>query len=441
MLITLYKSVLSAAGLVATDEGLVSMDFDGILTPCTVGKKPSKRLVLPIPAILNNPNWNTTIAFHPMSESLLRGESEVLRKLKAMLMVRVLATTSDLAVQLMAIAVNVAAHKKLSPTQHEFLSIVGDVSENTFKDLTKITGSLTIEKGDQLINMYLKRAGQWKGKGYSRVAVTTFPLIQELGTPGKEVFGHNLASLKNKRAIKALFDYILPETADADRYSYGTNSDIAPYFTAMMSSFTKVAKQLNSVTHKFKKHLDDADKLMIDIEYDKELNDLSKYRDLVPSLMGNEGVVLDKAGKEVKMSDKPATILLDTSAGKNAVRNALATIQEAESETVSTVPPAVALPWETPQPQVAAPVAAPPPQPTTQNGLVSFDSLLQRQLGGAQPYQQPFQQPFHQPQYNQQPMLTPQQQFLAQFGNVNPTPAAQPVWNQFTGNTAYQSGV
>lgn len=436
MLITLYKSVLSAAGLVATEEGLISMDFDGILTPCTVGKSPAKRLVLPIPEILNNPNWNATIAFHPMSESLLRGESEVLRKLKALLMVRVLATTSDLAIQLMAIAVNVAAQKKLSPTQHEYLSAVGDVSENTFKDLTKITGSLTIEKGDQLINMYLKRAGQWKGKGYSRVAVTTFPLMEELSTPGKEVFGHNLASLKNKKAIKALFDYILPETEDVDRYSYGTNSDIAPYFTAMMSSFTKVAKQLNSITYKFRKHLDDADKLMIDIEYDKELNDLGKYRDIIPTLTGNEGVLLDKSGAEVPASTKPAVILPDTSATKQVVRNALATLEEADSNS-PVQQPTVDLPWNTPpppqfQPQVVA-------QPTsTPNGLVSFDALLQRQMGGQQ---QQFQQQQFQQQQFQQPQLTQQQQFMSQFGGMANIQPNQSSWNGFMDKTLYPTGI
>lgn len=396
MLITLYKSVLSAAGLVASEEGLISMDFDGILTPCTIGRNPAKRLALPTPSILNNPTWDTIVAFHPMSESLLRGESEVLRKLKSMLMVRVLSVTSDLAIQLMAIAVNVEAQKKLSPSQHEYLSIIGAVGENTYKDLTKIMGSLTIEKGDQLINMYLKRAGQWKGKGYSRVAITTFPLLEELGTPGKEVFGHNLSSIKNKKAIKALFDFILPGNEDPDKYSYGTNGDVAPYFHAMMSSFSKVAKQLNSITSKFKKHLDDAESLMINVEYDKELNDLGKYRDLVPSLSGNEGKLLDKAGLEVPAHPEAKAVILNTTAGKQAVRNAMASIDEAEPEFIPEPQNTVALPWQT-QPQ--QPVYQPQP--------------VQQQLSQQQMFAQQFSQPLHlqpagmnyQQQQYQQPMF------------------------------------
>lgn len=424
MLIRLYESVLAAAGLVANKEGLISMDLDGIHTPCTVGKDPAKRLVLPLPEVLANPNWQTTIAFHPMSESLLRGESEVLRKLKALLMVRILGVTTELATQLMAIAVNVDAQKKLTPDQHEFLSQVGAVSENTFKDLTKIIESLGIDK-NQLCNMYLKRAGQWKGKGYSRVAVTTFPLIEQLGSQGKDVFHMSLHSQKNKKAIKALFDYILPEAGDVDKYSFGTNSDVAPYFHAMMSSFAKIAKQLNSTTRKFKKHLDDADKLLINVDFDKDLNDLGKFRDLIPSLTGNEGVILDKAGSEVKSTTNNKVVVLDTSTPAKATHHALASIENAEvplQQTQVTQQPAQTpqvQPWENApapqqyqQPQQAA-------APAKEAGTVTFDSLLQNRLGV--PAQQPMQQPmYQQPQQYlqqpmQQPMMTPQQQFVQQF--------------------------
>jgi len=421
MLIRLYESVLAAAGLVANKEGLISMDLDGIHTPCTVGKDPAKRLVLPLPEVLANPNWQTTIAFHPMSESLLRGESEVLRKLKALLMVRILGVTTELATQLMAIAVNVDAQKKLSPDQHEFLSLVGAVSENTFKDLTKIIESLGIDK-NQLCHMYLKRAGQWKGKGYSRVAVTTFPLIEQLGTQGKEVFTFSLHSQKNKKAIKALFDYILPEAENVDKYSFGTNSDVAPYFHAMMSSFAKIAKQLNSITRKFKKHLDDADKLLINVEFDKELNDLNKFRDLIPSLSGNEGVVLDKAGAEVKAPVNNKVVVLDTSVPKAATHQALASIENAEVPLQQPAQqpvqqPNQVMPWDTQPQQQAAPVQQ--TQAPKESGTISFDSLLQNRMGIA-----PMQQPILQPQYQQpmmqqpmlqQPMLTPQQMFVQQF--------------------------
>lgn len=416
MLIRLYESVLAAAGLVANQEGLVSMDLGGVLHPFTVGKDPAKRLVLPIQSVLTNPNWNATIAFHPMAESLLRGESEVLRKFKTMLMVRILGVTSDLAAQLMAIAVNVDAQKKLSPDQHEFLSMVGPVSENTFKDLSRILESMSVDK-NQLVNMYLKRAGHWKGKGYSRVAVTTFPLIEQLATPGKEVFGISLASQKNKKAIKALFDYLLPEAEDVDKYSYGTNSDVAPYFHALMSSFAKIAKQLNSITRKFKKHLDDADKLMINVEFDKELNDLGKYRDLIPSLSGNEGVLLDKAGTEVKQAANTKVVVLDTSVGKQVASHALAAVENAEVPLQQPLQQVMQpqqvnqnLPWNPPAQQPVQPQ----PAATNNDGTVSFNDLLQKRMGV-----QPVMQPVMQPQY-QQPMLTPQQMFLQQFGQPQP---------------------
>lgn len=429
MLIRLYESVLAAANLVVNNEGLISMDLCGVHSPCTVGKDPAKRLVLPTPAVLANPNWATTIAFHPLSESLLRGESEVLRKLKALLMMRVLGVVSDLSTQLMAIAVNVEAQKKLTPDQHEFLSLVGPVSENTFKDLSRINESLGVDR-NQLINMYLKRAGQWKGKGYSRVAVTTFPLLAELATPGKEVFGINLGSQKNKKAIKALFDYILPGNEDADKYSYGSNNDVAPYFHAMMSSFVKIAKQLNSITKKFKKHLDEPESLMIDVEFDKDLNDLGKFRDIIPSLSGNEGVSLDKSGEEAKVMSSDKVVVLDTSVGKKVVQNALASIESAEVpiqqpvQQVAVQQPVVQnLPWnQAPVQQV--PVQQPVQAPAA-TGTVTFDQLLQQRVGAAVPTVMPVVQMGY-----QQAPVSPQQMFMQQFGQVQqPTPMVG--YNQF----------
>lgn len=453
MLIPLYESVLAAAGLVVNKEGLISMDLDGIHTPCTVGKEPAKRLVMPTSEVLANPNWNTTIAFHPLSESLLRGESEVLRKLKALLMVRILGVTTELATQLMAIAVNVDAQKKLTPDQHEFLSLVGPVTENTFKDLTKTIEQLGIDK-NQLINMYLKRAGQWKGKGYSRVAVTTFPLIEQLGTPGKEVFTVTLGSQKNKKAIKALFDYILPHAEDVDKYSFGTNSDVAPYFHAMMSSFAKVAKQLNSIVRKFKKHLDDADKLLINVDFDKELNDLGKYRDLIPSLSGNEGVVLDKTGTEVKPATSNKVVVLDTSAPKHAAHHALASIENAE---VSLQPQVAALaqtpatpavmPWDTqPQQQPQTQYQPQAHQATKESDTVSFSDLLAKRMGVvAQPQPMMMQPQYQQPV--QQPMMTPQQMFAQQFAQPQQTMMGfpgqyqQPMQQPFMQQPMFPTGI
>ncbi len=238
-----------------------------------------------------------------------------------------------------------------------------------------------------------------------------------------------------------------------DKYSFGTNSDVAPYFHAMMSSFAKVAKQLNSIVRKFKKHLDDADKLLINVDFDKELNDLGKYRDLIPSLSGNEGVVLDKTGAEVKPAASNKVVVLDTSAPKHAAHHALASIENAEvslqpqaTNTPAPTTPAV-MPWETQTQQPPQPQYQPQAhQATKESDTVSFSDLLAKRMGvAAQPQPMMMQPQYQQPV--QQPMMTPQQMFAQQFAQPQQTMMGfpgqyqQPMQQPFMQQPMFPTGI
>lgn len=428
-IIELYESILKSVNFVVDENHLVSYVIGSNKVPVQVS---GKRLVLPVHEVLSNPDWNATIAFHPLSEAIIRGESPVFRKLKIACLNRLTTVATCLVTELMGIAVDHDYHKKLSPTQNEFLDLIPNVKEETLTKLEKLLDVMSIDGEHRFVNMYVKRGGEWKGKKYQRVCVVDFPLVQELKSEGTYACGVNLGSLKNKKAITALVNYVLPD-AEGETYSFGSNSLAAPNLHALLTSYAKMASKLNRVTNLFKKHLDNPGDLHIELGFEKHIADLAQYRDLIPSLTGNEGDV----GEGVDVASKPHQHPhVDTSRFAQAVID-----RESEAKPTpapaATAPTGFIPPWDQ-QPAPAptgfnqpapAPVAA---QPANTGGglkwneVVSHNPALQQQQAMLQ-QQQRFATPslFRQPQ--QQGFVQPQQ--VTRGGYVQPVPQ-QGFFNQ-----------
>lgn len=425
-IIELYQSILKSVNFVVDENHLVSFVVGSHKVPVQVS---GKRLVLPVHEVLANPDWANTIAFHPLSEAIIRGESPVFRKLKIACLNRLSTVATCLVTELMGIAVDHDYHKKLSPTQNEFLDLIPNVKEETLTKLEKLLDVVSIDGEHRMFNMYVKRGGEYKGKKYQRVCVVDFPLLEQLKSEGTYACGVNLNSLKNKKAITALFNYVLPD-AEGETYSFGSNSLAAPNLHALLTSYAKIATKLNKVTHLFKKHLDNPQDLHIELGFEKHIGDLAQYRDLIPSLSGNEGDVGE--GAESSAPAKPHQHpQVDTSKFAQAVIDREA---EAKPTTASNFIP----PWEG---QVApAPTgftqqpAAPTPAPVASTGsglswnsVVSHNPALQQQQAMLRQQQQ-FTQPGlfrNQPQQFAQP-----QPVVTRGGYVQQATQPQGFFNQ-----------
>lgn len=405
MILDLYKDVLTSLNCSVDSEGMISYLVGGTESmPLTIN---NRRLVLPTPAILANPDWERVIAFHPLAESILRGESPVFRKIKLLATLRLTEVIACLTTELMEIAVDIDCHKRLSPDQNEYLSLIPGVSEKskTLNDLERLLDGVSPDGEHKLISMYLKRGGKVGDKAFQRVAVVDFPIFKDFEDEGKRVFGTTLSSIKNKKAIQTLFEYVVPNSGIVNHYSYGSNSMIAPYFHALMSAYVKVAKQLNKVTRRFKKHLDNPQHLLIDLSFEKHLDDLSSFSELIPSLQGNEGEIAEPAqaaGSAVALTGSKPTRTM-------GALEALAR-DNAEQVALTTQPPKPQnLPWEPqPQPQQHVAVAVPAPVANSTGGL-DWNSVINKVPSIAAAAGVPFNPFFPQHQQQIQPVPFAQQ--------------------------------
>lgn len=294
-LIDLYRSILAVGNLHADDDGFISIAMAGKKDPCLVK---GKRLVLPTKEQLANPEWKDRVVFHPMSENILRRESEVLEKFRWALNIRLNYTFATLATSLMTIAASTGEHAKLSPSQSEFLSKVKNPDEKTLEVLRKLIAAMPLNQTQKsLVSIYLKRGGSVKGRTHARVGVVSFPLYSELKKGEEDVYGVKLR-VKDRTALLQLLEYMMPGLEDPDNYSRGSDSQQAPYLDALMRAVGAVAAKLNDITDRFKKHISDPKELTFPDDWVEALDNLDVYIPdvrAIPMQAGNEGTPVHKS--------------------------------------------------------------------------------------------------------------------------------------------------
>lgn len=384
-LLDFYRSILGSLGTPVNEEDMVSMEIGGQHFPC---KCNGRRVVIPTPKILKESQWDKYIAFHPLSENVYRGESPMLKKLRALVNFRLSSVLSVLVSELTEIAADTDQHSKLSPRQSDYLSTMKDADGRTVKDVEKVLDNIGTTQ-NRLVSIYLKRGGKFKGEEFSRVAITSFPIMDEFENEDRSVFGVKLR-VKDFKGLKALIEYIVPNATDLDAYSYGSNSMSAPYFHVLMHAYLKVAKRLNKVVKMFKSRLDKDvyEGLLIDTSWESEIDDISKYRDLVPVLDGNDGELCTDGEEAEEAQAAPVTEKAPKTRGRSGgvfakMAQDLEEADKAEPQVPAQATQApTAPPWEAAPQAPVAPVAptatAPQPQADSDKGL-SWKDVVNRQ--------------------------------------------------------------
>ena len=281
-LVALYEAILTALGCTVNDN-LVSLETPDGALPVIMDKR---RLVLPSTEILRASRWTDWIAFHPLSESIARGESLVLRNTRLLVNNRLSGVLCGVLQDLLAVAVDTSRHEQLEPGQLKLLTAIPNVTPKTFKLLTDIVDKASNDNA-KFVNVYLKRGAQLGGVSCTRAAIVTFPVLEALTTDGP-IYGIQ-ATKKDRLALQALFTWVLPDANVADTYSRGSTSQTAPYFDALMRAFEAVMARLNAVIWKFRKYIDNFDQLRAELSWINMLDRLTEYKGHIPVLQGNDG--------------------------------------------------------------------------------------------------------------------------------------------------------
>lgn len=285
-LLDIYTGVLRSAGMVVQDDGFVSrLNAADKLMPVTIADEDGNRLRLTLPTaeLVRSGDWAGKVAFHPLSENIVRGESEIITLLRKSMTRRMTQVLGGLMYDLMAIAVDKDRHKELRGPQHELTAAVPKANAKTLKNLELGLGKLN-NASRRLCKIFLKRGGKVNDETFDRAFIADVVLdIKE----DRSWYGVKLR-VDDVETIKAMLEYILPAW-DTQDWCYGSNDKNAPYLHALLVGYGRVMVRLNTLINLFSDRIENFEDELTDVCWIGELHDLATHRHAIPPLRGNAG--------------------------------------------------------------------------------------------------------------------------------------------------------
>lgn len=318
-----YYDLLNTAGLQVDDDFFVVHKAD------SDKKKPenvtvmNKKLVLPFPGHLKNPDHDNNVFFHPLCEQITRGESEVLAFLKRATTMRLILSMTSLGAGLIRLHTDVNLQKSMSIQQIEFIKDLIDAEDKTIGIWTSfIWGHIKENPHDSTkwpLRLYIKQKGRYQDKSYQRVCSVAFPLFErlfsgeEMPKPGSD----QKYRTKDYKAFKQIAKSIFPEVDSefSEAYNAGYADNFAPNLIAFLSSVKKISERINFVAESLRQPLDqvgvDVDAIIIPLNWStflepEGIEKLTGFSRRIPGLPGNMGVIPSQT--EEPLDEVPAPV-------------------------------------------------------------------------------------------------------------------------------------
>jgi hypothetical protein len=343
-LLEVYESILKFASMEVDSNGFVNTVLAGKASPCMIG---DHRLVLPTREQLKNFKPNDLIIFHPVMEDILKGETEIIQKLKYTLNVKLNFAIGALICSLLDMLASPDTHTQLDPEQSEIFKAVPEVDKKALVTFSSLMVSLMKTQPDRcFVNLFLKKGGTYQGVKYGRVGIVTFPFYRDL--PNETL--HKLR-VKDREIFTKLFEYVLPGIDNAEEYNYGSSSNVAPMLEALLHTAAKIVERIHDTVRVYERFVESPEDLRFD------LNWLEAFEDM--SALASEARNIPVQPTKIVQEESPAALA-------------------AQALQVSQ-PQMPAAHRQMPVPPTMPPSHVPEPAPSNTGGGISFRDLQQSQ--------------------------------------------------------------
>ena len=250
--VAFYTSLLATLDIVANDDGLLEHSTSN--EPIMID---GKRLALPTKENIRLAGREEVVVFHPLSENVFEGMSEVFIELRHIVTAKLHKVIVYTAYTLLKLVLDKASHEGLSNKQMGTISNLSEVDDKFLDSFKKLMNKLEVTGNNQLINIFMKYGGTLKDTKYMRIAFVSFPLL-ELIEASEDYVIHDVKFRKKDMAIlKAIFTTVIPRGFEKDAYSAGSSSSVAPYFSALLLAMCNVLEDTASTTWRFRSYIED----------------------------------------------------------------------------------------------------------------------------------------------------------------------------------------
>lgn len=244
-LLDFYTDVLDYCNIVEGDDQFLSaksLDGETEQSAIQVG---DKKILLPRRENFKGFDAEKTLMFHPLREYIERGESDLVKRLRRCINIRINVTTFCLMSELIGIIASPAQHAKLSPEQRELILGAAELDAKSTELYIKVIGKLyTANPTAVFANLYLKKAGTYRGERHARVGVVNFGFYEQF----KAVQDNKGLRAAEKEGFPKVFQFMFPGTPDdLEAYNSYSDSRTAPWFECLLRTSYVVTSRLNEL--------------------------------------------------------------------------------------------------------------------------------------------------------------------------------------------------
>lgn len=302
---TLYRQILTFAGFEVEKDDTLHIYLDGKDYPADID---GKKIKFPTDEALRAFDAEREVIFHPLQEFVGRGESDIVRKLRRILNVRLNLATLFVIDGLMDILSNQATHSKMNPEQRELLRSVSVVDGTLRAKFNSIAVSAFSESPDSLfVNMYLKKSGVYRGEKHARVGIVSFPIYSSEFSATKKF------KKDEWETVLQIMRFVFPDSeTDPEAYNNFSDSNDCAWLSCLLNTSAGLAERINTLQDLYKEFLNPDNLIEFNMDWVDGFNNLEQYRKeimMIPSQRGNEGVnEAVKAEAPVETSKPTVTI-------------------------------------------------------------------------------------------------------------------------------------
>jgi hypothetical protein len=307
-LLKTYEEILDFCAMKVRDDDVVVSNF-GFGNDKEV-KINGRLLVLPTKAQLSKYDPEKVVIFHPFHEHINKGESDVVKRLRQHLNLKINYVTMNVASSLLALAASPDEHAKLTPEQRELLKVVRDADKKSVENFASfVLKHYNATPLSFFTNIYLKKAGTFRGEKHSRVGVVSFPYYEFLA--GNEV---KYSRKADRPVFESLLKFIYPtDNVEGEDWNGFSDSRDIPWLHCLLSTAHGLLGRLKELQTLYKEWAADDDAPeTLNHHYDElwleNLNDLTPYRAALrrlPSQAGNEGNAKEEEEEPAKKVGTP----------------------------------------------------------------------------------------------------------------------------------------
>ena len=291
-----YEKVLLSTGLVVTEDGYVKAPLRGRSKVSDNITFNGKTLVLPLRQhfdtmtdIIDGKKELIKVIFNPLREDVIKGDSDSLVKLKSMIEVRLSHSLNNIFAAIISLALNKEKQKHMSleltslfasMKEAKNQNITNVIDENTLEKFKKIASTLVVPSNTKgIIHFYLKKGGMLNNVKYNRLAMSSFPLYDELDKYVKDgsVYGVKLRP-KDVKVFKIIYEYIFNNINVKDYYTFGSTDKNSPGFISLFKLYISIVERLNELISmlEFTDEIDEFAKMNLAIT-SEELDNIARF--------------------------------------------------------------------------------------------------------------------------------------------------------------------